>query len=59
VKDSTKDKIEGNAKKVAGTVKALVGQTFHKPRLEEEGAEQKAVGKVQAKIGEIEKVLND
>jgi uncharacterized protein YjbJ (UPF0337 family) len=57
--DSTKDKIEGAAHDVKGTIKEKVGQATNDPDLQDEGTAEKIGGKVQKKIGDVEKVLGD
>jgi uncharacterized protein YjbJ (UPF0337 family) len=57
MKDSTKDKIEGNAHQVKGTVKEKIGHAVNNPDLEAGGQGEKVGGKVQKKVGEVEKVV--
>ena len=57
MKSSTKDQAEGTFHKVKGTVKEIAGILGDDPILESEGADEKIAGKVQAKIGQIKKVL--
>jgi uncharacterized protein YjbJ (UPF0337 family) len=57
MKTSTQDKAEGTAKDIAGNVKEAAGKTVGNPRLEADGKSEKIEGKVQTKVGEIEKVL--
>jgi uncharacterized protein YjbJ (UPF0337 family) len=57
--DSMKDKIEGAAHDIKGTVKEKVGSATNNPKLEDEGTAEKIGGKVQKKIGDVEKVLGD
>jgi uncharacterized protein YjbJ (UPF0337 family) len=57
MKDSTKDKVEGKAHEVKGAVKEKIGHATNNPNLEEEGKDEKAGGKVQKKVGDVEKVL--
>ena len=57
MKDSTKDKIEGAAHEVKGAVKEKVGHALNKPDLESEGNSEKVAGKIQKKVGDIEKVI--
>ena len=57
MKDSTKDKIEGNAHQVKGTVKEKIGHAVNNPDLEAGGQGEKVGGKVQKKVGEGEKVV--
>ena len=55
--DSTKDQLKGSADEFKGAVKEKAGQILNDPDLEAEGAGDKLGGKVQRKIGEIEKVF--
>ncbi len=55
--DSIKDKAEGTAHEVKGAVKQAVGHALDKPDLEAEGATEKVGGKVQNKLGDVEKVF--
>jgi uncharacterized protein YjbJ (UPF0337 family) len=55
--DSTKDKVEGTAHEAKGAIKETVGKVVGNPNLEEEGTEEKVAGKVQKKVGDIEKVF--
>jgi uncharacterized protein YjbJ (UPF0337 family) len=57
--DSTKDKIEGAVHDVKGTLKEKVGQATNDPDLQDEGTAEKIGGKVQKKVGDIEKVFGD
>jgi len=57
--DSTRDKIEGTAHDVKGTIKEKIGQATNDPKLESEGAAEKVGGKVQKKVGDVEKVFGD
>ena len=54
---STEDQIKGTIHAVKGAVKEKVGQAMHKPDLQAEGQDEKLAGKVQQKIGQIEKVF--
>jgi uncharacterized protein YjbJ (UPF0337 family) len=57
--DSTKDKAEGEAHDVKGTIKEKIGQATNNPELEGEGTGEKIGGKIQKKVGDIEKALDD
>jgi uncharacterized protein YjbJ (UPF0337 family) len=57
MKDSTKDKIEGTTHEVKGAVKEKIGHATNNPKLENEGADEKVGGKIQKKVGDVEKVL--
>ena len=57
MKDSTKDQVKGKVDEVAGAVKEKIGHATNNPNLEDEGTAQKVGGKVQKKVGQVEKVL--
>ncbi len=57
MKQSTKDKAKGKFHEVKGKVKAKIGRATNNPNLEAEGQGEKLGGKVQKKIGQVEKVL--
>jgi uncharacterized protein YjbJ (UPF0337 family) len=56
-KPSTKDQLEGNLHNLKGKVKQKAGQLVNDPNLEAEGEAETIAGKIQKKIGEVEKVL--
>jgi uncharacterized protein YjbJ (UPF0337 family) len=57
LKPSTKDQVEGNLHDLKGKVKQEVGHAVNDPNLEAEGQAEKIGGKVQKKVGKVEKVL--
>jgi uncharacterized protein YjbJ (UPF0337 family) len=57
MKQSTKDKAKGKFHEVKGKVKQKVGRATSNPNLEAEGQGEMFAGKVQKKIGQVEKVL--
>jgi uncharacterized protein YjbJ (UPF0337 family) len=57
MKDSTKDKVDGTVHELKGKVKEKVGHATNNPNLEEEGNDEKVGGKIQKKVGDIEKVF--
>jgi len=57
MKQSTKDQIEGNVHKVKGAAKETLGNVTNNPNLKTEGQAENLSGKVQNKVGQIEKVL--
>jgi uncharacterized protein YjbJ (UPF0337 family) len=57
MKDSTKDKVEGTAHEVKGSVKEKIGHATNNPDLEAEGKGEKAGGKFQKKVGNAKEVL--
>ena len=59
MKQSTRDETTGKFHEVKGDVKEKLGRTTKNPNLEQEGAAEKVAGKVQKKIGQVEKVLED
>jgi uncharacterized protein YjbJ (UPF0337 family) len=57
MKPSTKGEIEGRVHEVKGTIKEKVGQLTNDHDLEGEGISEKIAGKVEKKIGQVEKVV--
>ena len=57
MKDSTKDQAEGKLHEVKGAVKEKIGHAIDNPNLEDEGTAEKVAGKVQKKVGQVEKVI--
>ena len=57
MKASTKDQAEGKFHEVKGKVKEQAGHLTNNSDLEAEGTGEKLAGKVQGKIGQVEKVL--
>jgi len=57
MKPSTENEIAGKVHEVKGTIKQKVGQLTNNPDLEGEGIGEKIAGKVQKKIGQVEKVI--
>jgi uncharacterized protein YjbJ (UPF0337 family) len=57
MKSSTKDQTEGKFHKVKGQLKEIAGKLGMNSELEAEGKDEKIAGKVQEKIGQVEKVL--
>jgi uncharacterized protein YjbJ (UPF0337 family) len=57
MKDSTKDKLQGAKHELKGAVKEQVGRLTNNPNLADEGTGEKIGGKVQKKVGDIEKVF--
>jgi uncharacterized protein YjbJ (UPF0337 family) len=59
MKSSTKDQAEGKFHKVKGRLKEIAGDLSDNPKLEAEGTGEKIAGKVQDKIGQINKVFGE
>ena len=57
MKPSTSDQIKGTFHEMKGTVKAKAGQAANSPKLAAERQDEKLAGKVQKKVGQIEKVF--
>ena len=59
MKSSTRDKAEGTAKNIAGSVKVVSSKVLGNPRLQVEGNADQVEGRTQKKIGDIKKVLGN
>jgi len=57
MKQSTKDKLEGQLHEVKGKVKEKAGQVTNNPNLAVEGQNDQLAGKIRKKVGQVEKVL--
>jgi uncharacterized protein YjbJ (UPF0337 family) len=57
MKPSTENEIAGKVHEVKGNIKEKVGQLTNDPDLEGEGIGEKIAGKVQKKIGQVEKAI--
>ena len=57
MKPSTENEIAGKVHEIKGTIKEKVGELTNDPDLEGEGIGEKVAGKVQKKIGQVEKAL--
>jgi len=57
MKSSSKDQAEGTFHKVKGKIIEIAGNVGMNPDLEAEGKDENRAGKIQDKIGDIEKVL--
>jgi uncharacterized protein YjbJ (UPF0337 family) len=57
MKASTKDRAKGKFHEVKGTVKEKMGRAMNDPDFEAEGRVENVAGKIQKKIGQVEKVL--
>ena len=59
MKQSTVDKAKGTFHEMKGKVKEKVGRATNNPDLEAEGQVERIGGKVQKKIGQVEKFLGE
>ena len=57
IKRSTKDKREGAFRELKGKLRQKVGQLTNDPALEAKGLGEKISGKIQKKIGDLERVI--
>ncbi len=57
MKPSTEDQIAGKVHEVKGKIKEKAGQLTNDPDLEGQGIGEKIAGKVQKKIGQLERVI--
>jgi uncharacterized protein YjbJ (UPF0337 family) len=57
MKSSTTDQVKGDLHQAKGKVKEKVGKVVGNPDLEAEGKNENLAGKVQKKVGQIEKVI--
>jgi uncharacterized protein YjbJ (UPF0337 family) len=57
MKQSTTDKVRGEFHEVKGKIKEKVGRATNNPDLEDEGTGEKIAGKIQKKVGQVEKVI--
>jgi uncharacterized protein YjbJ (UPF0337 family) len=59
MKSSTTDKIEGTIKEVKGAIKEQAGKAVGNPDLQDRGTAEKLAGKVQKKVGDVKKVVEE
>ena len=57
MKPSTENEVVGTIHEVKGKIKETVGRVTGDPNLEGEGIGEKIGGKVQKKIGQVQKVI--
>jgi len=55
MKQSSKDQMKGKTHEVKGAIKEKVGHAVDNPNLEAEGQDEKIAGKIQKKVGQVEK----
>jgi uncharacterized protein YjbJ (UPF0337 family) len=58
MKDSIKDEVAGKVHELKGALKEKAGHATGNPEVEAEGQQEKIAGKVQKKIGQIERVID-
>jgi uncharacterized protein YjbJ (UPF0337 family) len=57
MKQSSRDQAEGKLHEFKGKVKEKIGRATNNPNLEDEGTDEKVAGKVQKKVGQVERVF--
>lgn len=57
MKASTKDQTQGKLHQAKGALKEKAGQVTNDPNLALRGRDEKTAGKVQNKVGQVEKVF--
>ncbi len=57
MKDSLKDQAQGKLHETKGKIKEAAGKLTNNPKLQNEGADEKLSGKIQKKVGQVEKVF--
>jgi uncharacterized protein YjbJ (UPF0337 family) len=55
--EGTKDEVKGKFHEVKGTIKEEIGRATNDPELGDEGTAEKVGGKIQKKVGQVEKVI--
>lgn len=59
MKPSTKDQVEGTFHEVKGAMKEKAGQVIKNPEVMKDGRAEKVAGKIQKKVGLVEKVFEN
>jgi uncharacterized protein YjbJ (UPF0337 family) len=57
MKPSTENRVAGKIHEVKGAIKEKAGRITNDPDMEDEGTGEKIAGKVQKKIGQVQKVV--
>ena len=57
MKASTKDRTAGKAHEVKGAIKEKTGSLTNNPNLIAKGRDEKAAGRIQNKVGQVERVF--
>ncbi|MFI5096736.1 MAG: CsbD family protein [Candidatus Acidiferrales bacterium] len=57
MKPSTENEVAGKVHELKGKIKEKIARLTNDPDLEDEGTGEKIAGKIQKKIGQIEKVV--
>lgn len=59
MRNSTRNKMEGKMRELKGKVKEGFGEVTNNPDVEARGKAEKLGGKVQGKMGDVQKVFED
>jgi uncharacterized protein YjbJ (UPF0337 family) len=57
MKDSDKDQMQGKLHEAKGKFKEQAGKLTNNPQLAAEGQDEQLAGKIQKKVGQVEKVF--
>jgi uncharacterized protein YjbJ (UPF0337 family) len=57
MKPSTENQVRGKIHEVKGAIKEQAGRVTNNPDMEDEGTGEKIAGKVQKKIGQVQRVI--
>lgn len=57
MKPSTKDKVQGGFREAKGKIKEQIGKATEDPNMRDRGTAEKLAGKVQRKVGDVERKL--
>jgi uncharacterized protein YjbJ (UPF0337 family) len=57
MRPSTENEIAGKIHEAKGAVKEKVGHVTNNPNLEDRGVNEKIAGKIQNKVGQVQKVV--
>ena len=58
MKNSIKDEVAGKTHEVKGAIKEAAGRVTGNPKVEADGQQEKIAGKIQKKIGQIERAVD-
>ncbi len=57
IRRSTKNQAKGSARELKGKVKERAGRVLKRPDIQDQGAIERAGGKLQKKVGQVQRVF--
>jgi uncharacterized protein YjbJ (UPF0337 family) len=57
MRPSTENEVAGKVHEAKGAIKEKVGHVTNNPNMEDRGADEKTAGKIQNKVGQVQKVV--